>query len=709
MVVMHKKVTLMIVILALAASLFGGWQNDSAISPPSARIVPWVDTVHNDVRIDNYHWLRDRTNPEVLAYLRAENEYTKTMMKDTEGLQDLLYREMLARIKETDLSVPVNLDDYYYYSRTEKGKEYPIYCRRKASLDSAEQVLIDLNELGAGHAYIDLGAYEVSPNHRFLAYSIDTMGSERYTLSIKDLDNNVLLHERIENVDDQVAWANDNQTLYYSVLDSARRPYRLYRHVLNTDPGEDRMIYHEEDEAFWIDIYKTRSEQYVLMASSSHTTTETYYSDANSPEGVFRLFRMREAGIEYYIDHRDSIFYVLTNDNASNFRLMETPVHDPAARNWREIIPHRDSVTIDGFDVFEEYLVIYEREKGLKKIRVIGLDGNTDYYIDFPEPTYTLQPADNPEFRTNILRFEYSSLITPKTVFDYHMGTRARELKKQLEVLGGYDPAQYCSERIYAQTEDGVLIPISLVYRKNMERDGNNPLLLMGYGAYGWSYEPYFSSNRLSLLNRGFVYAIAHVRGGGEMGKSWHKQGQFLQKINTFTDFITCVRHLIGEKYTTNNRLVISGGSAGGLLIGAVTNMAPLLFHAVIADVPFVDVLNTMLDPSIPLTVVEYTELGNPFEEELYRYMKSYSPYDNVAARDYPNMLITAGFNDPRVGYWEPAKWTAKLRALKTGDNLLLLKTNMSAGHGGSSGRYDYLRDMAFECSFMLKVLGITE
>jgi len=706
---MHKKIALMTVILPLTASLIGGRQNDSVLGPPIARIVPRVETAHNDVRIDNYYWLRDRTNPEVLAYLRAENEYTETMMKDTEGLQDLLYGEMLARIKETDLSVPVNLDDYYYYSRTEKGKEYPIYCRRKASLDSVEQVLIDLNELGAGYAYIDLGAYEVSPNHRFLAYSIDTMGSERYTLSIKDLDRNVLLPEKIENIGDQVAWANDNQTVYYSVLDDAKRPCMLYRHLLNTDPGGDRMIYHEKDDAFWIDIYKTRSEQYVLMASSSHTTTEIYYSDADNPEGIFRLLRTREPGIEYYVDHRDSIFYLLTNDNAPNFRLMETSVYDPAARDWREIIPHRDSVAIDGFDVFEKYLVVYEREKGLKKIRVIGLDDNTDYYIDFPEPTYTFWPADNPEFRADILRFEYSSLITPKAVFDYHMATRVRELKKQFEVLGSYDPAQYRSERIYAQAEDGVLIPISLVYRKKMERNGNNPLLLMGYGAYGWSYEAYFSSNRLSLLDRGFVYAIAHVRGGGEMGKSWHKQGKFLQKINTFTDFIACARHLIGEKYTTNSGLIISGGSAGGLLIGAVTNMEPALFHAVVADVPFVDVVNTLLDPSIPLTVVEYTELGSPFEEEFYRYMKSYSPYDNVAARDYPIMLITAGFNDPRVGYWEPAKWTAKLRALKTDDNLLLLKTNMGAGHGGPSGRYDYLRDVAFEYSFMLKVLGITK
>jgi oligopeptidase B len=706
---MCKKFVLAAVILSLSVSLLDGRQNGSDFSPPVAPIVPRVDTVHGDVRIDNYYWLRDRTSPEVLAYLQAENDYTAAIMKDTEGLQDSLYKEMLARIEETDMSVPVRIDDYYYYSRTEKGKEYPIYCRKKTSLDSAEQVLIDLNEVRSGHAYIDLGAYEVSPDHRFLAYSIDTTGSERYTLTIKDLDRNVLLPERIENVGYQTVWANDNQTVYYSLLDDAKRPFRVYRHVIDTDPDGDSMIYHEKDDAFWIDIYKTRSAGYILIVSSSHTTTEVYYAEADGPGGIFCLLRSREPGVEYYVDHRDSTFYLMTNDDAPNFRIMQTSVHDPAPGKWREVIPHRDSVLLDGFDIFEDHMVLYERERGLKKVRVIGLADSSDYYVDFPEPTYSLRPTDNPEFNTDMLRFEYSSLITPKTVFDYHMDTRVLEKKKQYEVRGGYDVTLYCSERIYAPSEDGVLVPISLVYRKDTKRDGENPLLLMGYGAYGWSYEPYFSSNRLSLLDRGFVYAIAHVRGGGELGKFWHKQGQFLQKMNTFVDFISCARYLIREKYTTNNRLVVSGGSAGGLLIGTVINMEPGLFKAAVADVPFVDVINTLLDPSIPLTVVEYTELGSPFEEEFYRYMKSYSPYDNVTPKPYPNLLITAGFADPRVGYWEPAKWTAKLRALKTDDSLLLLKTNMGAGHGGPSGRYDYLRDIAFEYSFALKVLGLVE
>ncbi|UCF71751.1 MAG: S9 family peptidase [candidate division WOR-3 bacterium] len=677
------------------------------IDPPIASVIPKVDTVHGDIRVDDYFWLRDRTAPAVLVYLSAENEYTRSMMLDTEGLQDSIYAEMVARIEETDMSVPVRRDDYYYYSRTEKGKEYPVYCRKKGSPDSAEQVLIDLNELCSGHAYIELGAYEVSPDNRYLAYSIDTTGSERYTLFFRDLQRNVLLSDHVENVDDQVAWANDNLTVYYTVLDDARRPFRLYRHTLGKDVDQDRMIYHEKDDAFWLDISKTRSERFLLMVSGSHTTTEVFYADAEDPSGHFSLIRPRETDVEYYIEHRDTIFYVFTNDGAPNFKLMEVSVNDPAPGNWREIVPHRDAVLLEGFDVFENYTVLYERERGLKKIRIMGAGSDIDYYVDFPEPTYYLDPGDNPEFTTDLLRFEYSSLVTPKTIFDYNMGTRVRDLKKQYRVLGAYDPALYRVERLYAPADDGVPIPISLVYRKDLKKYGGNPLLLMGYGAYGWSYEPYFSSNRLSLLDRGFVYAIAHVRGGGEMGKSWHEQGQFLRKMNTFRDFIACAKYLVHEGYTTTGSLVISGGSAGGLLIGAVINMEPGLFKAAVADVPFVDVINTMLDPSIPLTVVEYTELGSPFDEKFYWYMKSYSPYDNVEARRYPHMLVTAAFNDPRVGYWEPAKWTAKIRALKTDDNLLILKTNMDAGHGGSSGRYAELRDLAFEYSFVLKVLGI--
>jgi oligopeptidase B len=676
---------------------------------PVASIKAHLDTVHGDIRVDNYYWLRQKDDPAVLDYLRAENEYTSAMMRDTESLQDSLYREMLSRIKETDLSVPTRLDDYYYYSRTEEGMEYPIYCRKKVSLDSTEQILLNLNELAEAYAYLELGVYEVSPSHRYLVYSIDTSGAEQYTMHIKDLDKNTLLGETVDNVGYQAAWANDDQTIYYTILDEAKRSCKLCRHTLGTASDLDSVIYHEKDEAFWVEVSKTKSEQYVLMNTSSHTTTEFYYLDANAPQLGFKMFRPREPGVEYYIDHRDEKFYIMTNDNALNFKLMETSVREPAIINWREVIPHRDSVMITDFDVFEKYLVVYEREDGLERIRVIEMAGNVDYYIDFSEPVYTLWTAKNPEYRTNLLRFEYTSLITPRTVFDYNMTTRSRELKKQYEVLGGYSSGQYTSERIFAGADDGTMIPISMVYRNGIERTGEDPFLLTAYGAYGYSSEAYFSSNRLSLLDRGIIYAIAHVRGGGEMGKSWHRQGQFLNKMNTFTDFISCARHLIEKGYTSNSRLVISGGSAGGLLMGAVVNMHPELFKAVVADVPFVDIINTLLDSTIPLTVVEYTELGSPFEKEFYEYMKSYSPYDNVAAMDYPTMLIVAGFNDPRVQYWEPAKWTAKLRALKTDDNPLLLKTNMDAGHSGASGRYGYLRYVAFEFAFIMKVLGIED
>ena len=679
---------------------------DFPVAPVAERI-PHIDTVHGDIRVDNYYWLRQRDNPAVIAYLRAENDYTSAMMNDTELLQDSLYSEMLARIKEKDLSVPARLDGYYYYSRTEQGMEYPIYCRKKGSLDSAEQVLLDMNELAKAYSYLDLGMYEISPSHRYLAYSIDTNGSERYTMYIKDLDRDSLLEDEIGNVSYEAAWVNDEHAIYYTVLDETKRPYKLFKHILDTPSDLDSIIYHEKDEAFWVDVGKTKSRQYILVNTSSHTTTEFRYCDADAPESGFQLFQPRKPGVEYYIDHHEDKFYIMTNDNAINFKLMETPVTEPAVVNWREVIPGRDSVRISGFDVFENHLVVYEREKGLERIRIIDLAGNVDYYIDFDEPVYTLWVARNPEYRTDLLRFEYTSLKTPLTVFDYNMTTRSRELKKQYEVMGGYDPDQYSSERIFAPTEDGTMIPISIVYRKGPERDGNSPLLLAGYGAYGFSFETYFSSNRLSLLDRGVIYAVAHVRGGGEMGKFWHRQGQFLNKINTFTDFISCARHLIEQRYTSKDRLVISGGSAGGLLMGAVVNMHPELFRAVIADVPFVDVINTLLDSTIPLTVVEYTELGSPYEREFYECMKSYSPYDNVTARDYPNMLVVANFNDTRVQYWEPAKWVAKLRALKTDDNVLILKVNMDAGHEGASGRYDYLRYVAFEYAFVLKTLGL--
>lgn len=677
------------------------------ISPPVAKVVPRTDTIHGEARIDNYFWLRERGNPEVIEYLKAENKYTEAMMKHTEKLQETLYQEMLSRIKETDLSVPEKIDDYYYYTRTEEGKQYSIYCRKKGSLDSKEEILLDQNELAEGRKYFRIGVFEVSPNHQLLAFSIDTTGAETYTIHIKDLNSGELLKDEIPNTYYSVEWANDNNTIFYSTLDEAKRPYKLFRHKLGTDAKEDDLLHFEEDEAYFLRLSKTKSKQYLLLGLESMTTTEVWYLDADRPDKPFKLIHPRQHEMEYYIAHHGDKFYVLTNENAKNFKLMEVSVKNPSKKYWREVLPHRKSVKIDDIEAFKNHLVLYERENGLKKIRITNLTNQDVHYVEFPEPVYTYRPGRNPDFNTNILRFNYTSLVTPRSVFDYNMDDKTRELKKQYEVLGDYDPSEYQSERIFAEASDGTRIAISLVYRKGMVKDGNNPLYLYGYGSYGASIDPNFNSNRLSLLDRGFIYAIAHIRGGGEMGRYWYDQGKLLQKKNTFTDFIACAEHLIAEKYTSKDKLVIRGGSAGGLLMGAVTNMRPDLFKVVIAKVPFVDVVNTMLDASIPLTVIEYEEWGNPNEKEYYDYIKSYSPYDNVEAKAYPNMLITAGLSDPRVQYWEPAKWTAKLRAMKTDDNILLLKTNMGTGHFGASGRYDYLKEIAFEYAFILDVLRI--
>ncbi len=572
-----------------------------------------------------------------------------------------------------------------------------------------EEILLNQNLLAAGRDYFRIGVYEISPNHQLLAYSVDTTGSETFTLYVKDLKTGDLLSDVIPNTYYSVEWASDNQTVFYNVLDDAKRPYKLYRHRLGTDSKEDALVYHEEDESFFLSISKTTSKEYLTINLGSITTSEIHFLKADSPTGDFKVVHPRKHELEYYIEHHGDRFYVLTNDRAKNFRLMQVAVRDPSKKNWVEIIPHRDSVKIDALDVFKEHLVVYEREYGLKKIRITNLVTNETHYVEFPEPVYTFLPAGNKDFNVTSLRFSYMSLVTPRSVFDYDMNARTRELKKQYEVLGGYDPALYQSERIFATASDGTKIPISMVYKKGVVKGGQNPLYLYGYGSYGASIDPSFSSNRLSLLDRGFVYAIAHVRGGGEMGRSWYEAGKLLNKKNTFTDFTSCAEHLIDEGYTSTDRLIISGGSAGGLLMGAVANMRPDLFKAVIAKVPFVDIINTMLDPSIPLTVVEYEEWGNPNEKKYYDYIKSYSPYDNVEAKDYPNMLITAGLNDPRVQYWEPAKWTAKLRSLRTGNNVLLLKTNMDAGHSGPSGRYENLKEIAFEYAFIFDVFGIKE
>ncbi len=687
----------------------------SPSKPPIVEPRPQELVTHGDRRIDPYYWLREKENPEVIAYLEAENTYTETQTAHTEALQQQLYDEMLGRIQETDLSVPYRYGDYYYYSRTEEGKAYGILCRKSGSLDAEEEILLDENLLAEGLEFFSLGDYEVSPSHKLLAYSTDTQGNERYTLVFLNLETGDRFPESIPDVGG-ACWANDNQTVFYLRLDEANRPYQLWRHELGTLIHNDELVYEEKDEAFYLDLSTTRSEAFILLSADSKITSEVQFLDANKPDGEFRIIHPREKGVEYGVAHHPGLesdlegnrFYIVTNDDAINFKLMTAPVSNPSKDQWTEIIPHREDVMLSGIDLFADHLVIYEREQGLPTIRVQKLSTGDVNPLDFPEPTYSVGGGFMPEFESNMLRFHYSSMVTPSSVFDYNMDNQERELKKEQPVLGGYDRSQYESQRLLATAPDGTQVPISLVYPKGTELNGNNPLHLTGYGSYGYPYPVSFSTYRLSLLERGVVCAIAHIRGGGELGRKWYEDGKFLHKANTFTDFIACAEFLIAENWTQSEKLTISGGSAGGLLMGAVVNLRPELFKGAIAQVPFVDVVTTILDPDLPLSVIEWDEWGNPNEPDFYKYMKSYSPYDNVVAQDYPNLLITAGLNDPRVSYWEPAKWVAKLRVTKTGDQRLLLKTNMGAGHGGASGRYERIKEIAFEDAFLLDCLGLS-
>ncbi|MEA5505937.1 S9 family peptidase [Halotia wernerae UHCC 0503] len=679
------------------------------VAPPIAEQQPQILELHGDRRVDNYFWMRDSSNPKVITYLEAENAHTAAMMEHTEALQFRLYNEMLARIKETDLSVPYRKDEYYYYSRTEEGKAYQIYCRKQGSLDAPEEILLDENELAAGHDFFELGVFAVSPNHQILAYSIDRSGSEQYTLYFLDLTTHQLYPETIPDTYFSFAWANDNKTGFYTKINAANRPYQLLRHTLGTPTPKDVLIYEELDDIYHLYVGKTRSQAYILMLLQSSITTEVHYLDANDPQSKFQLVHPRKTGIEYNVNHHSDYFYIVTNDEATNFKLVKTPVASPAKENWQTVIPHQEDVMLSGVSLFANHLVIYERKGGLQTAKVQNLPTGEEHNITFPEPTYSFFEGNNPEFNTNILRFHYTSLITPQSVFDYDMETSQMELKKQTEVLGGYDKTQYQSQWLMATAPDGTQIPISIVYKQGLKKDGKNPLLLTGYGAYGYSYPASFSSTQLSLLDRGVIFAIAHIRGGEEMGRKWYEQGKFLQKKNTFTDFIACAEYLVAQKWTASDRLAIMGGSAGGLLMGAVINLRPDLFKVVVAHVPFVDVVTTILDTSLPLSAQEWEEWGNPNDKVYYEYMKSYSPYDNVEAKDYPDLLITAGLNDSRVKYWEPAKWTAKLRQMKTDNNILLLKTNMDAGHSGASGRYESLRELAFEYAFILDRLGLRD
>lgn len=675
-------------------------------APPRAPKKNRSAKIHGVELLDEYHWLRDKDDPDTLRYLKAENDYTAAALKHTEELQEKLYREMRGRIQETDMSAPVRKDDRFYYHRTVQGLQYAIHCRKTGSLEAEEEILLDENELAQGEEYFRLGVVKVSPDHRLLAYSTDFEGSEEYTIRVKNLETGEVLADSIPNTCDSLEWANDNRTFFYLELDSAHRPFRMRRHVVGERPGSDETIFTEADEGFFLWVSKTRSRAWVLLTSSSKTSSEVHFLDADRPLGKLRTIQPRVENLEYSVDHRGELFYIVTNDGAENFRLMTSPVENPGRSNWREMIPHRPEVRLEDAAMFARHMAILERREGIRRIRVQNLDTGEGREVEFDEPVYTALPGPNPMFETSLLRIHYSSLVTPLSVIDYDMDRGTRELKKRTEVLGGFDRDDYVSERVFAVAPDQVQVPISLVYRKDaapaLPGKGGRPLLLYGYGSYGFSLDPTFSSNRLSLLDRGFIFAIAHVRGGEELGRKWYDQGKLLNKKNSFSDFIACAERLVSEGYTSPQRLVISGGSAGGLLIGAAVNLRPDLFRAAVANVPFVDVVNTMLDPTIPLTVTEYEEWGNPNEREFFEAIRAYSPYENVRADDYPAMLVTAGLNDPRVAYWEPAKWVARLRDRKTDDRPLLLKTNLDAGHGGASGRYDRLKEIALEYAFML-------
>jgi oligopeptidase B len=676
--------------------------------PPVAKKIPKIDVLHGDRRVDDYFWLREKSNPDVAAYLEAENAYADAVMKPTAELQEKLYHEMLGRIKQTDLSVPHRDRGYFYYSRTEEGKQYPIFCRKKGSLDAAEQITLDPNELGKGHKFFSVAAHAVSDDGRLLAYTFDTSGFRQYTLQVKDLDTGRVLSDRADKVG-SVVWAADNQTLFYSVEDDAKRQYRLHRHRIGAKSDDDDLIYEEKDERFDIAAGRTRSRQYILLNSDSQTASEVQYLRADDPTGTWTVIVPRQSDVEYDVEHHGNEFYIRINDRGRNFRLVSTAITERAPQNWKEIVPHRPDVMLEGIDFFAQHYVLQEREGGLPRLRVTDLRSGESHGIEFPEPTYSVFAAANAEFDSETYRYNYQSLVTPNSVFDYDMNSRDATLLKQTEVLGGYDRTRYHSERIFATAGDGTKIPISLVYRNGIPRDGTTPMFLEGYGSYGFSFPVTFSSNDLSLLDRGVAMAAAHIRGGGEMGKAWHDQGRMMHKKNTFTDFIAAAEHLIAEKYTAQDRLVIQGASAGGLLMGAVTNMRPDLFKAVVSKVPFVDVINTMSDATLPLTATEFEEWGNPEIPAEYDYIKSYCPYTNLARKMYPAMLVKTSFNDSQVMYWEPAKYVARLRSLNSGSSAVFLKTNMAGGHGGSSGRYDRLHEDAFDYAFVLTQLGIKD
>ena len=694
--------------LLVVFMIAGCQEKQTSMKAPVAAKIEKELIAHDHVRIDEYYWLNERENHEVISYLEQENAYTSEMMKHTEELQTELYDEIVGRIKQTDMSVPYKRNGFYYYSRYEEGKEYPLYCRKKGNLEAEEEVMLNVNEMAEGYDYFQVGGLSVSHDNKIIAYGVDTVSRRQYTILFKNLESGEIYTDQIKNTTGSVAWAADNKTVFYTRKDEVTlRPDRIFKHVLANDPDDDPMIYFEEDETFTVNVYLTKSMEFIIVGSYSTLSTEQSYLKANQPEDNFTVFYPRQKDLEYFISHYKGKFYIRTNYEAKNFRLMETPVTKTDIDNWVEVIPHREDVLLEDYDVFNDYLALQERANGLTEIRIIRHDGKKDFYIEFDEQAYMVYLSTNLDFDTDILRYGYTSLTIPNSVYDYNMNNGETALLKRQEVVGGYDPEEYYAERLFAEAEDGVKVPISLVYKKGLKKDGNNPLVLYGYGSYGSSMDPYFSSVRLSLLDRGFVYAIAHIRGGEEMGRWWYEDGKLLKKKNTFTDFISCAEFLTTEKFTDKDHLFAMGGSAGGLLVGAVVNMRPELFKGVIAAVPFVDVVTTMLDESIPLTTGEFDEWGNPKDKEYYDYMLSYSPYDNVEAKDYPAMLVTTGLHDSQVQYWEPAKWVARLRTKKTDNNLLVMWVNMDYGHGGASGRFQRYKEVALEYAFMLDQAGI--
>jgi oligopeptidase B len=678
--------------------------------PPVAPKRPRISVKHGERRVDNYHWLRDKDDPAVLEYLNAENVHTERVMQPLAGFRERLYGEMLSRIQETDETVPYRRHGYWYYQREVEGQQYPIFCRRKGSLQAAEEILLDVNEIAKGHKYTAIGVFDVSPDATRLAYSVDFTGFRQYTLHVKDLASGRLLRDTVERVT-SIAWAADSRTLFYvEEHPTTKRSYRLHRRVL--EEPSDVLVFEEPDELYDIGVGDTRSEKYVVLGIASKDTTEMRVVPMDDPAAELRVIAPRKAGHEYYIDHHGEFFYIRTNDKGRNFRLARAPVANPAQKHWKQVLPHRPLVMLEEVEVFRDFWVAVERDKGLLKLRITDFASGASHYIDFDEPVYSAHPGTNAEFDTRKFRFVYESLVTPRSVYDYDLDDRSRRLLKRYPVLGGYDPDDYQSEAITAKASDGTQVPLSIVYKKALRAQALHakaaqPLLLYGYGAYGYPLDPYFSSRRLSLLDRGVIYAIAHVRGGGDRGKLWYDAGKLLKKKNTFTDFVACAEHLVRRGYTAPDRLVIQGGSAGGLLVGAAINLRPTLFRAAVMQVPFVDVVNTMLDPSLPLTVPEYLEWGDPNVKRFYQYIRSYSPYDNLRKGAYPAMLVETSLHDSQVMYWEPAKYVAKLRTLKTDDNVLLLRTIMEAGHAGASGRYDALREVAFTYAFILSQVGL--